>query len=198
MYGVEIMSEFQLCHRIKELMSGFDKPWFIAGGWAIDLHIGQKTREHKDIEIAVFRQDQAHVKNHLKQWRFQKVVNGELVTWEGENLQRPIHEIHCQNVIDGTTLEVLLNEIQHNDWIFRRDERIRYSFEKMKSVHIEDIPYLSPEVVLLYKAKDTRAKDQEDFLRVVDFLSSEEKKWLQTAIQLHMPHHKWLELLVRY
>ena len=126
------------------------------------------------------------------------MVKGELVTWEGENLQRPIHEIHCQNVIDGTSLEVLLNEIQHNDWIFRRDERIRYSFEKMKFVHIEDIPYLSPEVVLLYKAKDTRAKDQEDFLRVVDFLSSEEKKWLQTAIQLHMPHHKWLELLVRY
>ncbi|MEK5108358.1 hypothetical protein MHI57_16875 [Cytobacillus sp. FSL K6-0129] len=189
------MTEFQLCHRIKELMSGFDKPWFIAGGWAIDLHIGQKTREHKDIEIAVFRHDQAHVKNHLKQWRLQKVVNGELVIWEGENLQRPIHEIHCQNVINGTSLEVLLNEIQHNDWIFRRDERIRYSFEKMKSVHIEDIPYLSPEVVLLYKAKDTRAKDQEDFLRVVDFLSSEEKKWLQTAMQLHMPYHKWLELL---
>ena len=41
MYGVEIMTEFQLYHRIKELMSGFDKPWFIAGGWAIDLHIGQ-------------------------------------------------------------------------------------------------------------------------------------------------------------
>lgn len=68
----------------------------------------------------------------------------------------------------------------------------------MKSVHKEGIPYLSPEVVLLYKAKDTRAKDQEDFLRVVDSLSSEQKKWLQTAIQLHMPHHKWLELLVTY
>lgn len=179
-------------------MSGFDKPWFIAGGWAIDLHIGQKTREHKDIEIAVFRHDQAHVKNHLNKWTFQKAVNGELVTWKGENLQLPIHEIHCQNVIDGTSLEVLLNEIQHNDWIFRRDERIHYSFEKMKSVHKEGIPYLSPEVVLLYKAKDTRAKDQEDFLRVVDSLSSEQKKWLQTAIQLHMPHHKWLELLVTY
>ena len=30
-------------------MQGFSKPWFVAGGWALDLYLGHKTREHSDI-----------------------------------------------------------------------------------------------------------------------------------------------------
>jgi hypothetical protein len=32
-------------------------PWVAVGGWAIDLWLGQKTREHADIEIAILRSD---------------------------------------------------------------------------------------------------------------------------------------------
>jgi Aminoglycoside-2''-adenylyltransferase len=28
-------------------------PWFVAGGWAIDLFLGTRTRDHEDLEIAV-------------------------------------------------------------------------------------------------------------------------------------------------
>lgn len=45
---------FQQCQSINSLMSSFDRTWFIAGGWAIDLLIGEETREHKDIEFAIF------------------------------------------------------------------------------------------------------------------------------------------------
>jgi hypothetical protein len=30
-----------------------DFPWFVAGGWAIDLFLGTRTRDHEDLEIAV-------------------------------------------------------------------------------------------------------------------------------------------------
>jgi hypothetical protein len=43
---------FEQCHRITSFMSGFNKPCFFAGGWAIDLFIGKQTRPHQDIEIA--------------------------------------------------------------------------------------------------------------------------------------------------
>ena len=34
-------------------MDGADFPWFVAGGWAIDLFLGTRTRDHEDLEIAV-------------------------------------------------------------------------------------------------------------------------------------------------
>ena len=40
------------------LLENISIPWWIAGGWAIDLFIGHKIREHKDIEILIKRKDQ--------------------------------------------------------------------------------------------------------------------------------------------
>ena len=34
-------------------MEGADLPWFVAGGWAIDLFLGTRTRDHEDLEVAV-------------------------------------------------------------------------------------------------------------------------------------------------
>jgi Aminoglycoside-2''-adenylyltransferase len=45
---------FEKCHHITSFMLGFNKTWIFAGGWAIDLFIGKETRQHQDIEIAIF------------------------------------------------------------------------------------------------------------------------------------------------
>ncbi|MDP9726786.1 hypothetical protein P4574_19715 [Priestia megaterium] len=68
---------FEKCKYITSLLSDFDKPWFFAGGWAIDLFIGRETRNHSDIEIALYRKDQLEIKAYLKEWDFKKVVKGE-------------------------------------------------------------------------------------------------------------------------
>lgn len=39
------------------VMKYFKKPWFIAGGWVIDIALGRVTREHGDIDICIFRED---------------------------------------------------------------------------------------------------------------------------------------------
>ena len=36
-------------------------PWYVAGGWAVDLHLGRPTREHEDLEIGVPRERFAEV-----------------------------------------------------------------------------------------------------------------------------------------
>ena len=39
------------------LLAGTEVPWAVAGGWAIDLHLGRQTREHGDLEVAIPRAD---------------------------------------------------------------------------------------------------------------------------------------------
>ena len=39
------------------IMAGFPQPWYVAGGWAIDLFGGRVTRAHEDLEVAVCRRD---------------------------------------------------------------------------------------------------------------------------------------------
>ena len=58
---------------VKEIMAGFDRPWFLAGGWAIDLFVRRVTRAHADVEIAILREDQAPIRHYLEGWEFEKV-----------------------------------------------------------------------------------------------------------------------------
>ncbi len=57
---------------------------------------GQRNREHKDIEIAIFRKDQLYLKSYLIEWAFKKAINRELYTWGDEFLELTVHEIHVQ------------------------------------------------------------------------------------------------------
>jgi hypothetical protein len=52
------MSDFKELDTIKAIMNSFAGDYWIAGGWAVDLHLGRQTRHHKDIEIAIDRVDQ--------------------------------------------------------------------------------------------------------------------------------------------
>ncbi|WP_088012239.1 nucleotidyltransferase domain-containing protein [Gottfriedia acidiceleris] len=187
---------FEQCYKINNLMKDFNKGWYIAGGWAIDLFLQKQTRNHHDIEIAIARKDQLCLKEYLLNWTFNKVVKGELSIWENEYLELPIHEIHGKNDKTNDELEVLLNEIELSDWKFRRDESINCKYKSLYSVSNEGIPYLNPEIVLLYKVRNTREKDNQDFKNVKDYLTFDQKTWLHKAISIHHPNHKWLEDLI--
>jgi hypothetical protein len=39
-------------------MAGYRRPWWVAGGWALDLVLGRKTRPHADLEISMLTGDQ--------------------------------------------------------------------------------------------------------------------------------------------
>lgn len=184
---------FAPCRKIFHLMKNFHYPWFFAGGWAIDLHIGKVSRNHSDIEIAIFRKNQLHLKDYLKDYGFLKVINGEFLPWTNEYLELPIHEIHGINKQNGEKLEIMLNETEDEKWKFRRDMRVSYPINKVYSHTKEGIPYLNPEIVLLYKVKNTRKKDHQDFITVKDYLSNQQKKWLRDVIMIHEPNHEWLK-----
>ncbi len=186
---------FSSCRKVNEWMLEFNGEWGIAGGWAIDLFIGKEMRLHSDIEVALFREDQYLLKKALPDWSFKKVVKGEMISWEEEWLELPVHEIHGVHKQGEERLEVLLNETRDGEWIFRRETSISFPESSLFLESGEGIPYLHPAVVLLYKAKNAREKDHTDFNAVKDLLKLEDKEWLCNALQVHVPEHKWIREL---
>ena len=41
-------------------------PWWVSGGWAIDLAVGHQSREHADLDILVLRRDHRQVRARLR------------------------------------------------------------------------------------------------------------------------------------
>ena len=173
-------------------MSAFPGPWGFAGGWAIDLFLGRQSRPHSDIDVALLRGDQRHIRARLPAGQVQKVVDHCLSPWGvDEDLQPPVHEVHAAWP-DGFRLELLLNEHdeQRQRWVFRRDYRIGRPVGATFLGHA-DLPYLAPEVVLLYKAKAAAAKDDADLFSALPHLSADQRGWLRDALALTAPGHRW-------
>ena len=181
--------------RAVSLMDGFDAPWGIAGGWALDLFIGSQSRPHADVDIAVLRGDQQQLRSRLS-GRVEKVVARQLAAWSADEvLEPPVHEIHA-TWPDGYQLEFLLNEHDGatREWIFRREGRVRRSMPAA-FVTRGDVPCLAPEIVLLYKAKAPTAKDEADFRATLPHLGEEQRGWLGAAFRLTAPEHPWASSL---
>jgi len=91
---------FEALCPVADLFSTFTRPWYVAGGWALDLFLGRVTRKHHDIDVAIFREDQIRLRDHLAGWQFQKVVKRRshmLESWdEREWLSLPVHEVHAR------------------------------------------------------------------------------------------------------
>lgn len=186
---------FRICHSVNNLMAGFEGKWCIAGGWAIDLYLGKETRTHGDIEILVFREDQKILKNYLKEWEICKVEERKSSVWKHEHLELPVHELHAIHRVTGRKLEILLNEKDEENWLFRRNTRIKKSLSGIINFSKSGIPYLRPEIVLLYKAKLIGSKDTHDFNEAIIVMDDGQKKWLKDALNIHLPNHDWLNNL---
>ena len=159
----------------------------------MDLFIGRHTRPHKDIEIAVFRRGQSDLQEHLAGWSLRKVADHRRIAWlRGERLTLPVHEIHGRGP-DGQALEILLNEYDRGRWLFRRDPTITRPANLIVARSADGVPFLRPEIVLLYKSKDPHPRDQADFEHAAPLLDSESRAWLRVALQRHRADHPWLD-----
>jgi len=183
--------------RALDAMRGFDRPWFVAGGWALDLFLNCVSRPHADVEIALFREDQQALRQHLAGLQFEKVVGGERVPWSvDEWLAAPVHEIHGRVSSESAgQLEFLLNEREGEEWVYRRNAAVRCRASDIGLRSGAGVPFLRPEVVLLYKAKAQGPIDERDFVVVAPALGSASRGWLREALELCHPGHHWLDAL---
>jgi hypothetical protein len=177
----------------RAILTPNDIQWAVAGGWALDLFLGRQTREHADLDLAIWRADQHKLRAALTpDWVPEVADNGVLRPWRSEEwLSLPIHEIHARSVNrEGGSLEFLLNERDDTAWINRRDTQVRRELNRAILVH-DVIPLLAPEIVLLYKSKAPRLTDEADFRVALPALTSEQREWLRLAIARWSPDHPW-------
>lgn len=183
---------------VANLLSGLAVPWWIAGGWAIDLYVGCHTRTHRDIDVLVRRDDQLEVRRHLSGWDFAKTG---LKRWlPGEFLKPPVNDIWCRRTPDSPwLLQLMLLDTDGGEWVFRRDPSIRGSLEGLGCLTPSGIPYLAPEIQLLYKAKgETLDRDQTDFDAALPLLERSACAWLLECLTRRFPQgHAWVNELRR-
>ncbi len=107
-----------------ELLRGFDRRWWICGGWALDVFLGRETRRHDDLDVAVLRRDQLALRRYLGDWDLRyATVEHTLERWDGRRLDPPIHGIWARRSAEASApwmCEFLLNEERNGEWVFRR------------------------------------------------------------------------------
>jgi hypothetical protein len=91
-------------------------------------------------------------------------------------------------------LELFLMESDGSRWQFRRDPRVTLELERV-GLERGGVPYLAPEIALLYKAKQPRAHDEADFEVVLPRLTPARRSWLRTALASQDSRHPWLPRL---
>jgi len=177
-------------------LEGLAAPWYLVGGWALDLFVGRQIREHDDLEIGVPARRFPEVREALA--GFELVVVGGDRTWPAtESTLAAHHQTWVREPEGGPWRMDILREPWDGDvWMFRRDQRIRLPAERLISHTSDGIPYAPPEVVLLFKAKATRPKDERDFATLLPHLDADRRSWLHDALELVHPEHPWLEALV--
>lgn len=179
-----------------EAFSSWTCPWWLAGGWAIDLLIGHETRSHRDLDILILRRDRVRVREWLREWDVHAADSpGVLRPWPtGETLPPAVHDIWCRRASDSPwAFQLMTDDAEDGDWLFRRDRRIRRPIDSLAGRASRDgLAVLTPEVQLLYKSRGLRAKDLADFDAVLPHLTDDEHTWLRTSLELALPDHPWI------
>jgi hypothetical protein len=180
------------------LLNGYPGRWWVAGGWSIDLFLGRQTRPHADIDIAVLRCEQHLLRAHFAGWDIRVAHEGELTQWiAGDRLVTPQHQFWARPDAQAKwTLEFLLEDNEGGDWLYRRDAGVRLPLAQIGRMDAGGVPYLCPEVSLLYKAKGAEIeRNAMDFEAALPKLGTAQRTWLRKALGRAHPEHAWIARL---
>lgn len=185
---------------MNRIFSGMPIAWGIAGGRALDMHLGRKTRNHSDTDIVIFREDQQMIYQILKtDWTMYKAQDGELSLWFADDYLDSINSVWVSKDSQSSwSFEIMFMDSEEDNWIYRRDKTIQEAKQELFSTDEHNIPYLKPAIQLLYKggASQMREKDFQDFLAVLPTLSVKEKTWLKKSLKIQFPMgHSWIKNL---
>jgi hypothetical protein len=181
---------------VARLLAGLTVPWCVAAGWALDLFRGEQTREHGDLEIAVPAPDFGVVRDALRGYEFETIGSGH--AWPPDS--PAFHVMHQTWVRDPGAgvyrLDIFREPQRDGAWVCRRDESITLPYQRIIRRTGDGIPFLVPEIVLLFKARHcAEPKNQADFEGTLPLLEPDSVAWLRWALLRVHPGHAWLAAL---
>jgi hypothetical protein len=181
-------------YQYQALMRGFHAPWCIGGGWACDAWAGRKSRDHADVDIVIWRQDQTAFRSCFADWQWQTFLKGAQQPWLAHTrLELPAHNAHGQN--GEQTMEVLMIEREGDRWWYRRNPQVRMPASEAMLITSAGLPVLNPAIALLFKSKRVEDKDQHDLETVLPAMRPQDRRWLKQALLAADPDHEWIDRL---
>ena len=173
--------QYPLIEEVSKLFSKTDKPYWLAGGYSLDLLIGRKTRDHEDLDFIIKREDQLYFQGILEGWDLQAADppgTATLFPWEKNHFyDLPVHNIWCRkNESSPWDLEILFSEFEGDEWVYRRNREIRGSMASFAWQAENGLMVLNPEIQLLYKSRSKRPKDFLDLQNSLPLLDLKQKK----------------------
>lgn len=192
------MGDIQMTHGLHDvtpLFADAEVPWGIAGGWAIDLHLGDLDRRpHSDVDVVWPFSAEDALKDSLAGWDLHRVVQGVREPWTGA--LAPAHQIWVRPDPDADwAFEVMFEDLDSDHWTFRRNRSITFPSSDYLVERL-GIPTVDLAITLLWKAVRADDQDHRDLLDSVHLLDDTRRAWLREAVRTtHGDDHRWVNVL---
>ncbi|HJE24752.1 MAG TPA: amino acid transporter [Methylorubrum populi] len=181
-------------HELRQRLREVIVPWYVAGGWALDIWHGKQTRVHEDLEFVALRHDADHFRNILYELDFFAVKDG-IIEYLPPSVPVPsdVSQIWGGDMQRGVwRVDLMIEQGAPDLWVYKRNQAIKMARSDAVRVSEGGIPYLAPMIVVLFKAKHCRDKDRADFeLCLPKFSACEMEQLIIWLNDLH-PNHEWL------
>jgi hypothetical protein len=182
---------------LAQRLHGSGITWYVTGGWALDLFLGQQPRDHADLEFATLPSDIPKARGALSELEFFAARNGGLSFLERDaDVPDDIWQLWGADFKSQVwRVDMMIERGTKDRWFYKRNNAISQPRDQAIYQNDQGILFLAPANVLLFKAKYTRDKDVEDFDRVLPHLRAHEKALLRRWIVSEHTSHPWLAQL---
>lgn len=215
----------RLVMEANELLKNGGFRYAFCGGQALDLFLGYESRIHGDIDICAFWNERNSIIQFMQSmgYKVYEMLGGgraHAIT-DGSDLVEKKKNIFCfregcplvktyppdedgscwmeffhigQSKLDY--IEFLFNDQSQDAFEYARNREITLKMEKAV-LSRDGIPYLAPELCLLYKSTDTEREGyQQDFELTYQSMNALQREWLRKALLKEYPKgHPWLDVL---
>jgi hypothetical protein len=175
-------------------MAGFDRPWWIVGGWAICAATGFE-REHEDLDMSILARDvPAFVEFMRGRWHVWSNAGGVLKPLGSRwpDVDDPRTQLWLRaSALDPWVLDVPLTPDADGLWTNKFVPEHVAPLTDVTWTAPDGIRYLAPEIVLAYKARLRRTKDEPGFEAALPVLDARQRAWLREALDVVAPGHPW-------
>ncbi|WP_406246968.1 nucleotidyltransferase domain-containing protein [Microbacterium sp. M] len=179
---------------IAAFLDGFDRPWWIVGGWALEKATGV-SRQHEDMDVSIAHHDAEALRVFLAERGW--------TTWNADSgWLRPFDERFREirsssgiwvraDAVSPWVLDVPLTPFNGTRWTNKRLPSQEYDLDEVTWVSGDGLRYLNPEVVLFMKFAQVREKDIVDAEATLGLLDVRRRAWLRDSIAQLDPTHPW-------
>lgn len=176
-----------------------DPSWYVVGGWALDLWHGHQTRKHEDLEFAVLPDQVGHCRGLLSDLEFFAARDGTLTHHPAKTvLATDLWQLWGADMTAGFwRVDMMIERGTRDFWVYKREPSIRVPRTSAIRRTSAGIAYLAPALVLLFKAKHRREKDDLDFRTTLPSLEAGERAELLGWLEAMHPGHEWIASLRR-